>query len=166
MRQKINGVIVIVLYNIINFNSSYSFLFGHEHFISVLIYHKIYIIYRQGLERGWRTHTVFILNLAFTELSYCTFNLPSYASTYLARGWPFGYNLCGISSAFIHMNAYACWISQGLIALSRCLSLTKPSWWNKFCSQRNILIVFVSVWIYAFMLILPTIIVVRSFVRF
>ena len=117
--------------------------------------------YRYGLERGWRTNTVFILHLAFAELVYCTFNLPSYAATYLSRGWPFGYTLCGISSAFIHMTAYADWISLGLIALSRCLNLTKPNAWNKFCNTRNIFIVLLSVWIYAFLLILPTIIAVR-----
>ena len=116
---------------------------------------------RHGLERGWRTNTVFVLHLAFAEVLYCAFNLPSYAATYLYRGWPFGYILCGVSSAFIHMNAYADWISLGLIALSRCLGLTKPSAWKTFCKNRNLLLVFVSIWVYSFALILPTIIAVR-----
>ena len=119
---------------------------------------------RYGLERGWNTNTVFVLHLAFAEVLYCAFNLPSYAATYLTRGWPFGYNLCGISSAFIHMNAYADWICLGLIALSRCLSLTRPTFWCKMCSHKNILVLFLSVWIYAFVLILPTIIVVSIFI--
>ena len=127
--------------------------------MQIVIYFKL--IHRYGFQIGWRTNTVFILNLAFNELLYCTLNLPSYASTYLKRGWPFGYNLCGMSLAFIQVNAYADWISLGLIALSRCMCLIKQTAWSRFCNNRNILFVFFSVWIYALLLALPAILSVR-----
>ena len=121
---------------------------------------KCFINCRYGLERGWKTNTLFVLNLSFFEMLYCIFNLPIYAATYLTRGWPFGHNACVLSSAFIKMNAYSDWISLGLIALSRCLSLTKPHLWRKFCCYRNMACIFIWIWIYAFLMILPAIVVV------
>ena len=121
---------------------------------------KYSLAIRYGLERGWKTNTVFVLNLSFFEILYCTFNLSIYAATYLTRGWPFGSHLCILSSAFIKMNAFGDWMSLGLIALSRCLSLTKPNFWRKFCSYRNVTCMILGIWIYAFLMILPTIVVV------
>ena len=39
---------------------------------------------------------LFVLNLAFSDLLYCIFNLPLYATTYLTQSWPLGPTACFI----------------------------------------------------------------------
>ena len=79
-----------------------------------------------NLHRNWIT-TIFVINLAFADFLYCTVNLPLYALNYLNQGWFWGKNLCQISTAFRYVNAFADWMSVAMIAVSRCLTLTRPT---------------------------------------
>ncbi len=73
---------------------------------------------RFGFERDWRDPTtLFILNLALSDLLYCVINLPLYAVQFFSGRWPWGASSCVASAAFRYVNAFADWMSLALIAL-------------------------------------------------
>ena len=83
-------------------------------------------ICRFNLHLHWTT-TIFILNLALADFLYCAVNLPLYALQYLHQRWIWGHTLCYITTAFRYINAFADWMSVSMIAVSRCISLSKPA---------------------------------------
>ena len=58
---------------------------------------------------------------------YCAFLLP-YLNIITGK------NLCNITTAFRYINAFADWMSVAMIAVSRCLTLTKPELGQKLFS--------------------------------
>ena len=66
-----------------------------------------------------------------------------------------GETLCFVTSAFRYVNAFADWMSLGMIALSRCVSLTKPDLGERLFSGRNGKLIILMVWIYANLLVVP-----------
>ena len=60
-----------------------------------------------------------------------------------------------MTSAFRYVNAFADWMSLGMIALSRCVSLTKPDLGERLFSGRNGKLIILMVWIYANLLVVP-----------
>ena len=109
-----------------------------------------------GLHRNWNTMNLFILNLAFVDLLYCLINLPTYAVQRLRREFPFGLTLSHIFPAYTNMNAFASWMSTGLVAMSRCLSICFPNAWKRFCSRTWVVYsIFVGVWIYVVVILMP-----------
>ena len=101
--------------------------------------------------------TLFILNLAFSDLLYCIFNLPMYAVQFLMGWWPLGETACVVSASIRYINAFADWLSLGFIALSRCVSLIKPSLGEKIFAGKSGLSIIAGIWIYALALILPSV---------
>ncbi len=110
--------------------------------------------FRFNLHKGWTT-TIFILNLAFADMLYCIVNLPFYAMTYLKYGWFWGSFLCKASTGIRYITAFADWMSLGMVAVSRCLCLTKPDLSHKIFSGMNGKLVIISIWIYANVLVAP-----------
>ena len=66
-----------------------------------------------------------------------------------------GKNLCNITTAFRYINAFADWMSVAMIAVSRCLTLTKPELGQKLFSGRYGKIIIGMIWVYASILIVP-----------
>ena len=89
-----------------------------------------------------RYTTIFIVNLAFADFLYCLVNLPLYSLTvscaattlqFLTRLWPGSHTSCQYFAVFRwpppslwssilwrrYFNAYAAWMSVGMVALSR-----------------------------------------------
>ena len=99
--------------------------------------------------------TIFILNLAFSDLLYCAINLPMYATQYLERIWPLGASLCYANAVFRYINAFSDWVSVGLIAVSRCICLLKPNWAERYLTKTNSVLVCILIWIYASFILVP-----------
>ena len=110
--------------------------------------------YRFNLHLHWTT-TIFILNLAFADSLYCAINLPLYAMQYLKMRWIWGPDLCYITTAFRYVNAFADWMSVAMIAVSRCISLTRPELAEKLFGGRKGKLIILAIWVYANCLILP-----------
>jgi len=55
------------------------------------------------------------------------------------------------------MNAFADWMSMAVIAINRCLLITHPAICAKMHTKRNLTIIIASIWIYAFLLLIPVI---------
>ena len=85
---------------------------------------------RYGLERNYNSTTVFTLHLAFIDLCFCLICMPQYTFAYLNNHWPFGELVCEWSGPIIFLVTFVDWICLGFIALSRCLSMTRPKMWN------------------------------------
>ena len=79
---------------------------------------------------------------------------PEFWSTFLIFNFS-GETLCFVTSAFRYVNAFADWMSLGMIALSRCVSLTKPDLGERLFSGRNGKLIILMVWIYANLLVVP-----------
>ena len=99
--------------------------------------------------------TIFILNLAFSDLLYCAINLPMYATQYLARSWPLGSNLCYANAVFRYINAFGDWVSVGIIAVSRCIFLLKPGFARRYLTTKNSYIICLMIWVYTSFLMIP-----------
>ncbi len=93
--------------------------------------------------------TLFILNLALSDLLYCTFNLPLYAAQYLTQEWPFSSGMCYTFAAFRFINAFADWMSLAFIAVSRCAGLIWNEKAERYLSGRNGVAIIVLIWAYS-----------------
>ena len=74
---------------------------------------------------------------------------------YLKQRWTWGADLCYITTAFRYINAFADWMSVAMIAVSRCVSLTRPELGEKIFGGRNGKLIILAIWVYANLLILP-----------
>ena len=77
---------------------------------------------------------------------------------YLMRGWPRGDDwTCKGFAALRYLNAYAAFMSIGSVALSRCISVCFPLYSKAVFDKKKNWFMVVSIWIYASILVLPTI---------
>ena len=113
------------------------------------------IIFRFNLHRNWHV-TIFILNLAFAELLYCVINLPIYVYLDSYKKWDLGHHFCEISTTIRYINLFANYMSVAMIAVSRCIMVTKPKFCANLVSRRNRIISIISIWLYGLILVLPT----------
>ena len=70
---------------------------------------------------------ILVLNLAFCDLIYCSIHLPTHAVQFFSQVPIWGNVMCIATSSFREITAYADWMSVGIIAVSRCLSLKNIS---------------------------------------
>ena len=112
---------------------------------------------RFGFERHFATTTLFILNLAAVDLTYCLLSLPAQAVQKLTRSFPFGDVPTQILAIFSTINGYVSWMSVALVALSRCLFIL--NFWNNLstgCSLGwTIGVIFGLLWVYGFSILVP-----------
>ena len=87
---------------------------------------------------------IFVLNLAFCDLIYCSFHLPTHAVQFFSQAPIWGNVMCIATSSFRGITAYADWMSVGIIAVSRCLSLKNIS-----IIEQNGKIFVSMIWIYS-----------------
>ena len=85
--------------------------------------------------------------MAFADSLYCAINLPLYAMQYLKMRWIWGPDLCYITTAFRYVNAFADWMSVAMIAVSRCISLTRPELAEKLFGGRKGKLIILAIWV-------------------
>ena len=131
--------------------------YGHDFYLKIMWSKIVALIFRFNLHKVSRSNTVFILNLAFWDFLYCGINLPFYSLQYLHQSWDWGLTLCIVYSNIRYINAFADWMSVALIAASRCITVTKPKKMSKlFATKRNRVITLMCLWLYSFLLLIPT----------
>ena len=112
---------------------------------------------RFGFERHFATTTLFILNLAAVDLTYCLLSLPAQAVQKLTRSFPFGDVPTQILAIFSTINGYVSWMSVALVALSRCLFIL--NFWNNLSTSCSlgwtIGVIFGLLWVYGFSILVP-----------
>ena len=109
--------------------------------------------------------TVFILNLAFADLLYCSINLPIYVVHQLQYEWKWNLPFCQFIANIRYSNAYADWMSLAMIALCLNFNITKPRKETILSSRRNRILILVFIRLYGFILLMPTNFGVRFFER-
>ena len=105
-----------------------------------------YAVYRRKyrLHTAWISSTIFIVNLAVSDLAYCIFGMPHEILLHLGIGWPFGDNSCKFFNLFAPIFAYDNWYALGLIALTRAFNIIKPHAWKSFCTKKNVMLLILS----------------------
>ena len=94
------------------------------------------------------TSTVFVLHLAFVDLVYCVFCLPSYWFGFNHTFWPYGDYYCKLTIALVMVTEHANWFCLGMIAITRCLGLVVKKFWDDFCKWTNVLAILMSSWLW------------------
>ena len=118
-------------------------------------YNFIPLYFRFNLHVQWNT-TAFVMNLAIADLLYCAINLPIYSLQFFYQTWDLGWYLCYHTANFRYINAFADWMSVALIAVSRCITVTRIKNFEKFFNKRNRRIIIAFVWIYSVAILIPT----------
>ena len=81
----------------------------------------------------------------YHPLVFCLINLPIHAAQFWSREALFKNNtLCRYTTSFRYVNVFADWMSVGMIAVSRCMSLKKI-----YIFERNAKYIAISIWVYA-----------------
>ena len=86
--------------------------------------------------------------------------------------WPYGHQLCRLHAAFRYFNAFADWMSLGVVAFARyknnttlikdlnsifrCLSLTKPDLCHWLFGGQGSLFLIALIWFYSLLLVTPS----------
>ena len=109
--------------------------------------------------------TVFILNLASADLTYCLINLPIDVLRKLQYRWKWSLPVCQFVANIRYSNAYADWMSLAMIALCLCYKVTKPRKETIFSSTRNRIFILVFIRMYGFILLIPTNLRVKNYLH-
>lgn len=103
---------------------------------------------RYELNRNFQTTTIFVLHLAFVDLSCSLVLGPIYLSTYFPEIWPWGLTACKLVFPITIAFMFIDWLSLSFVALSRCINLTKPIFWSNLCERKvNLALILVIIWI-------------------
>ena len=90
------------------------------------------------MENSWKT-TIFVLNLAFADLLYCSICLPFRAVQYIYQGWFWGDEICTFIGVFDIVISSIEFMSISLIALTKAINLLKPKfgqmWFSGFTGK-------------------------------
>ena len=109
--------------------------------------------------------TVFILNLASADLTYCLINLPIDVLQKLQYRWKWSLPVCQFVANIRYSNAYADWMSLAMIAFCLCYKVTKPRKETIFSSTRNRIFILVFIRMYGFILLIPTNLRVKTYIQ-
>ena len=120
--------------------------------------HKTYIIalYRFELHTHWNKFHIFVMNLAFADLCYCSIPLPFYIVLYLGNKWMFGELLCKLVSMSAHIFGYGSWMALSIIAVVRVLAVWTPNYLRNICTDRGSKIIIIAQWMFVILLLLPS----------
>ena len=111
---------------------------------------------RYQLHNNWNTSTVFILNLAVFDLGFCIFGMPQEILLNLGIPWTFGTSGCKIFNFIGPIFAYGDWYALALIALTRCLVITKTKGWQEFShTTKNVYLLIMVFWAFNIILCVP-----------
>ena len=114
---------------------------------------------RYGLDKAWYDSTIFIINLAVSDLMYCVLGLPHEIMLHLGIGWPFtgsfGDFSCKLFNVIAPIFAYDSWFALALIAFTRAFHVVKPFAWKNFCTKRNVAILIIASKLFNVVLCIP-----------
>lgn len=99
---------------------------------------------------------IFVLNLAISDLTFLI-TLPMWA-TFTATGyhWPFGGFLCKASAGLAIFNLYTSIFFLTALSIDRYLAIVHPMRSRRFRTVRYASVTCVAIWIFAFVLSVPT----------
>ena len=100
--------------------------------------------------------TAFILNLAFSDLMYCIFNFSIITFEHIATRWKWGKVLCLLFVNIRYSNCYSAWMSVSMVALTRCITVSKLGKTTFLSMRRNRLVICLIVRIASIVILLPS----------
>ena len=98
-----------------------------------------------GLDRKFKSITIFILHLCLVDLIWCIFCAGPLSYESLMKKWPFGKTCCVLKVILSQILALAEPFSVAFISLSRCLDLTKANAWRILTGHKVFLFVMLIV---------------------
>ncbi|XP_062890879.1 C3a anaphylatoxin chemotactic receptor-like [Mobula hypostoma] len=114
------------------------------------------VIWVTGFKMKRSVNTVWFLNLAVADLTYCL-TLPfQMANVALENTWPRDNVLCKLLPSAIVLNMYASVFLLTMISIDRCLAVTRPIWSQIHRSLPWVRVACLGAWGLAFLMCLPT----------
>ncbi|XP_072102313.1 C3a anaphylatoxin chemotactic receptor-like [Mobula birostris] len=114
------------------------------------------VIWVTGFKMKRSVNTVWFLNLAVADLTYCL-TLPfQMANIALENTWPRDNVLCKLLPSAIVLNMYASVFLLTMISIDRCLAVTRPIWSQIHRSLPWVRVACLGAWSLAFLMCLPT----------
>ncbi|XP_051865064.1 C3a anaphylatoxin chemotactic receptor-like [Pristis pectinata] len=114
------------------------------------------VIWVTGFKMKRSVNTVWFLNLAVADLTYCL-TLPfQLANVALRSTWPRDNVLCKLLPSAIVLNMSASVFLLTLISVDRCLAVTRPVWSQTHRSLAWVRVACFGAWGLAFLMCLPT----------
>ena len=97
-----------------------------------------------GFDKNKET-TIFILNLSCIDISYCL--LPQ-SVTFFCNSFYFKFTTCQVMYSLANILGYAEAVGMALVAISRCLEITKNALWTKISEHETTLyLLAASTWV-------------------
>ncbi|XP_055911253.1 G-protein coupled receptor moody [Eupeodes corollae] len=97
-----------------------------------------------------------IINLSFSDLLFCCFNLPLAASTFLQKSWNHGIVLCQLFPLMRYGLLAVSLFTVLLITINRYIMIGHPRIYQRVYRNRNLAIMIAATWIVAFLILIPT----------
>ncbi|XP_059805666.1 C3a anaphylatoxin chemotactic receptor-like [Hypanus sabinus] len=122
------------------------------------------VIWVTGFKMKRSVNTVWFLNLAVADLTYCL-SLP-FQMAYLAMGKssPRANVLCKLIPSAIVLNMYASVFLLTMISVDRCLAVTRPVWSQTHRSLSWVRAACLGAWGLAFLMCLPTLLTRKMYI--
>ena len=109
-----------------------------------------------GLDKNFRTNTIFILNLCFIDLCNCMLYIFPHGIVHLTGEWPFPPFGCSFVVLMGMLTVSGDAIALAFVALTRSLNTHFPKKWSIICERkRNISLMFLSIWLISGIQIIP-----------
>ncbi|XP_059805667.1 C3a anaphylatoxin chemotactic receptor-like, partial [Hypanus sabinus] len=117
------------------------------------------VIWVTGFKMKRSVNTVWFLNLAVADLTYCL-SLPfQMAHVVLGNSWPTDNVLCKLIPSAIILNMYASVFLLTMISIDRCLAVTRPIWSQTYRTLARVHVACLVAWGLAFLISLPTLLI-------
>ncbi|XP_072102459.1 C3a anaphylatoxin chemotactic receptor-like [Mobula birostris] len=114
------------------------------------------VIWVTGFKMKRSVNTVWFLNLAVADLTYCFTLSFQMAKVALVNTWPRDNVLCKLLPSAIVLNMYASVFLLTMISIDRCLAVTRPIWSQTHRSLPWVRAACLGAWGLAFLMCLPT----------
>lgn len=116
-------------------------------FVLVLLGNILVIVAIISNQRMRNTTNIFILNLAFADLLFIVFCVPSTALQHVLSIWPFGEIWCKIGNYLVYVFAYASVCTLVVMSLDRYLALVHPISTIGVRHQTNAVRIVIILWV-------------------
>ena len=84
-----------------------------------------YYKYRSSFPHLWNSVTLLMLHLSICDILYIIIGVPTYVVVYIYGYFPYNEWMCWGLAAVRNLFAYADFLTQGLIAVTRCFGMLK-----------------------------------------
>ncbi|KAK4871474.1 hypothetical protein RN001_015598 [Aquatica leii] len=102
--------------------------------------------------------TAFVLSLCFSDLLFCSVNLPLTVSRYVHEAWILGNVLCKLFPVLFYGNVAASLLSMVAITLNRYILISCNRYYNQLYSTASICLQLFFCWGFSFVIMLPPLI--------